>query len=77
MSQKAEAHKPGTVSRVIKVPEVNEEQAEVRIEGTDPLYGKIRIVNFLSDEMGNKHRLKEGDGVDVVICSDDIEPKKR
>jgi hypothetical protein len=77
MSHKAETHKPGTVSRVIKGPEVKEEQVEVRIEGTDPLYGKIRIVNFLCDEMGKKHPLKEGDGVDVVISSDDTEPKKR
>jgi hypothetical protein len=76
MSHKAETHKPGTVSRVFKLPEVKEEQAEVRIEGTDPLYGKIRIVNFLADEIGNKHRLKEGDGVDVVIRSDETEPKK-
>ena len=74
MSRKAETHKPGTVARVIKVPEVKEEQAEVCLEGADPLYGKIRIVNFLCDEMGKKHRLKEGEGVDVVIRSDQIEP---
>ena len=77
MSHKAETHKPGTVSRVFKVPEVKEEQAEIRLEGIDPSHGKIRIVNFLCDEMGKKHNLKEGDGVDVVITSEDTEPKKR
>ena len=76
MSHKAETHKPGTVSRVIKVPEVKEEKVEIRLEGTDPLYGKIRIVNFLNDDTGKKHRLKEGDGVDVVIRSDETEPNK-
>jgi len=76
MRRKAETHKSGTVSKIIRVPQVKEEQAEVRIEGADPLYGKIRIVNFLSDEMGKKLQLKEGDGVDVIIGSDEIEPNK-
>ena len=76
MSHKAETHKPGTVSRVIKVPEVKEEKVEIRLEGTDPLYGKIRIVDFLNDDTGKKHHLKEGDGVDVVIRSDETEPNK-
>jgi hypothetical protein len=76
MRHKAETHKPGTVSKIIGVPEVKEEQAEIKLEGADPFYGNIRIVNFLSDEMGERLRLKEGDGVDVVIGSDQIEPNK-
>jgi hypothetical protein len=40
------------------------------------LYGKIRIVHLLSDEMVKRLRLIEGDGVDVVIGSDEIEPNK-
>ena len=51
-----------------------EEQVEVRIEGTDSLYGKIRLVNFLRGEMRKKHRFSEGDRVDILDSSDDIEP---
>ena len=40
------------------------------------MYGKLRIVNFLMDEMGQRHRLQEGDGVDVVVGSDEVEPDK-
>jgi hypothetical protein len=72
MRRKAETRKRGTVLRVVDVPEVKEQQAEIRIDGSDPLYGKIWIVNFLSDEAGQKIRLKEGDGVDVIIASDDV-----
>ena len=74
--RRAETHKSGTVSKIFKVPGVEEEQAEVQIDATDPAYGTIRIVNFLADEMGKTHVLKEGDGVDVVIGSDGNEPKK-
>ena len=77
MSHKAETHKSGRVSKVIKAPEVKEEQIEIRIEGADPVYGKVRLVNFLCDEMGKKHRLQEGDAIDLVIRSDDTEPKKQ
>lgn len=73
MRRKAEIHKPGTVLRIVDVPEIKEQQAEIRIDGADPLYGKIRIVNFLSDEAGKKMRLKEGDGVDLIVGSDDAE----
>jgi hypothetical protein len=47
------------------------------LQGVDPLYAKIRIVNILSDEMGKATKLKRGDGVDVVIRSDDIKPEER
>ena len=72
MRRKAETHKRGTVLRVVDVPEVKERQAEIRIDDADPLYGKIRIVKFLSDEAGKKKRLKEGDGVDIIVASDDV-----
>ena len=38
-------------------------------------HGKIRIINFLFDETGKEMRLKEGDGVDVIIASDDTKAK--
>jgi hypothetical protein len=72
MRHKAEIHVPGSVSKVIRVPEVNDDIADVSF--IDPAYGKLRIVNFLVDEMGKKLRLKAGDGVSVVIGSDEVEP---
>lgn len=76
MRRKAETHKPGRVSKIIAPPAVKPEQAEISLEGADPLYAKIRIANILCDEMGKKLRLKEGDGVDVAISSNEIEPDK-
>ena len=73
MHRKAETHKPGNVSRIIDGVELKQEVAEISL--TDPAYGKLRIVNFLADEMGKKLRLKEGDVVDVVISSSEVEPK--
>jgi hypothetical protein len=77
MRRRAETHKPGKVSKIIKPPSVKTEQAEITLQSTDPLYAKIRIVNFLSDEMGKSTRLKEGDAVDVAIRSDEGEPDER
>ena len=34
--------------------------------------GKSGIAKFLSDEAGKKIRLKEGDGVDIIVASDDV-----
>ena len=73
MHRKAETHKLGSISRIVDGAEVKEELAEISL--TDPAYGKLRIVNFLADEMGKKLRLKEGDVVDVVISSSEVEPK--
>jgi hypothetical protein len=73
MHRKAETHKPGNVSRIIDGVELKQELAEISL--TDPAYEKLRIVNFLADEMGKKLRLKEGDVVDVVISSSEVEPK--
>lgn len=75
--RRAEKHNPGKVSKIITPPAVKIEQAEISLQGIDPLYGKIRIINFLTDEMGKQTSLKEGDGVDVAISSDEIEPEKR
>jgi hypothetical protein len=74
MRRRADTHKPGTVSKIIKPPTVKTEQAEISLEGADPVHAKIRIVIFLLDEMGRGTRLEEGDGVDVAIRSDEIEP---
>jgi hypothetical protein len=70
MHREAETHKPGSVSGILVGVE-NEEFAEITL--TDPADGKLRIVNFLVDEMGKKLRLKEGDVVDVIISSSEVE----
>lgn len=62
--------KPGKVSKVIHETAITEERAEIQIESADPVHAKIRIVNFSSDELGKTLRLKEGDGVDVIVGSD-------
>ena len=74
MRHKAETHKPGSVVRIISGSDGNEEQAEIGL--ADPAQGKLRIANFLLDDMDRKHRLKQGDAVDVVIGSDEVEPEK-
>ena len=76
MRRKAEAHKPGKVTKIVDGVEAREQLAEITVEEADPMYGKLRIVNFLMDEMGQKHRLQEGDGVDVVVGADEVEPDK-
>jgi hypothetical protein len=75
MRRRAETHRSGRVTNIVNDVEVREELAEINV-GTDPMYGKLRIVNFLMDEMGQKHRLQERDRVDVVVGSDDVEPKE-
>ena len=72
MRRRAETHRPGKVTKIVEGVEVREELAEITVQGSDPMYGKLRIVNFLIDEMGQKHRLQEGDGVDVIVGSDDV-----
>ena len=76
MRRKAETHKPGRVTKIVNGVEVKEELAEITLEGTDPAHAKLRIVNFLMDEMGKKQQLQEGDAVDVVVGSNEIEPRK-
>jgi hypothetical protein len=76
MHRRAETHKPGKVTKIVDGVEAREELAEITLEEADPMYGKLRIVNFLMDEMGQKHRLQEGDGVDVIVGSDEVQPEK-
>ncbi len=58
----------GTVERVIKpITPTQPEKAEIEIEEADDLYKEIRIENVVSDEKGQKARLKPGAKVDVVV----------
>ena len=72
MQREAETHRSGSVSRIIDGVELKEEVAEISL--ADPAHGKLRIVNFLVDEMGKKLRLKEGEEVDVIVSSTEFEP---
>ena len=74
MTRRTETRNPGKVTKIIHVPEVKEEQAEVEIDGAH-LSGRIRIVNFLRGRQGQAVRLHEGDHVDVIVRSDDVEPR--
>jgi hypothetical protein len=46
MRRKIETHKPGKVTKIIPVPEVTEEQAEVEIEGRSRCMGRFASSTF-------------------------------
>jgi predicted DNA-binding antitoxin AbrB/MazE fold protein len=59
---------PGTVEKIIKpVTSEEPEKAQIAIEGADHLYREIRIENTLTDESGQKVRLKPGAEVAVTV----------
>ena len=61
----------GSVQKVIKpvIPD-EPEKAQISIEEGDDLYREIRVENVVTDDKGNKARLKTGAAVDVVIEAD-------
>ncbi len=61
----------GTVQKIIK-PAISSqpEKAEIDIHGADDLYREIRIENVVTDEKGEKARLKPGAKVDVIVEAD-------
>ena len=71
MPEKGSVTLPGTVEKIIKSPHPSvPEKAEIAIEGADDLYREIRIKNALTDENGEKVRLKEGAEVEVTVEAD-------
>jgi len=63
--------KQGKVEKIIKPPVPGvPEKAEIAVEGADDLYREIRIENKLTDDHGNRVKLKAGADVDVVIEAD-------
>jgi hypothetical protein len=68
MSEKPSTTLPAVVEKVIK-PQVpgEPEKAQINVEGADHLYRELRIENTLTDENGEKVRLKPGTEVDVTI----------
>lgn len=68
MTEKPSATLPGTVEKIIKSPLPSQpEKAQISVEGADHLYREIRIENTLTDENGEKVRLKPGAHVEVTV----------
>ena len=64
----AKTTKPGTVEKVIRsVDPRDPEKAQINVQGAEPLYQEIRIVNRLTDENGAEVKLKEGAEVDLHV----------
>jgi hypothetical protein len=71
MTEKPSSTLPGTVERIIKSPISGEpEKAQIAVEGADHLYREIRIENTLTDENGDKVRLKPGAEVELIVEDD-------
>jgi predicted DNA-binding antitoxin AbrB/MazE fold protein len=67
----AKTTKPGTVEKLVKPVDPREpEQAQINIDGAEPLYQEIRIENTLTDQDGNEVKLKEGAEVEVHVEAD-------
>ncbi|HET9406802.1 MAG TPA: hypothetical protein VFO39_06155 [Candidatus Sulfotelmatobacter sp.] len=68
----------GTVHKVI-VPlnSVGPEKAQINIHGADDLYREIRIENELTDDNGQKAKLKPGSEVDVIVEADSSVTQKK
>ncbi|MFZ0730855.1 MAG: hypothetical protein WAM79_00895 [Candidatus Sulfotelmatobacter sp.] len=71
---KAIAILPGKVEKVIHPhPGSGEpEKAQIGVEGADHLYREIRVPNRLTDEEGQKVKLKEGTQVEVKIEAESV-----
>jgi len=68
MSEKPSTTLPGTVEKIIKPLSPDDtEKAQIAVEGADHLYREIRIENTLTDEKGDKVRLKPGAEVEVTV----------
>jgi hypothetical protein len=68
MTEKPSTTLPATVEKIIKpVIPGDPEKAQISIEGADHLYREIRIENTLTDEKGEKVRLKLGAEVEVTV----------
>ena len=68
MTEKATTTLPATVEKIIKpvVPGIPE-KAQIVVEGADHLYKEIRIENTLTDENGDKVKLKAGAEIAVTV----------
>jgi len=68
----------GTVQKVLKPLVPSEpEKAQIGVDEAEELYREIRIENVLTDENGEKVRLKPGDEVDVIVEADTEATEKK
>jgi hypothetical protein len=68
MNENASVTLPATVEKIIKSIAPGEpEKAQIAVEGADHLYREIRIENTLTDENGEKVRLRQGAEVEVTV----------
>lgn len=68
---------PGTVDKIIPSPRPNEpEMADIAVEGIDHLRQDFRIENALTDENGDRVKLKKGAQVDVTVTARDGNPDR-
>jgi hypothetical protein len=71
MTDKPNVTLPGKVEKLLESPRTGEpEKAQISVEGADTLYREIRIENSLTDENGDKVRLKQGADVEVTVEAD-------
>jgi molybdopterin-binding protein len=71
MSKKKRRRLRGTVKKVIRSMGSSEpEKAQIDIQEADDLYKEIRVENVLTDENGEKAKLKPGSEVDVIVEAD-------
>jgi hypothetical protein len=58
----------GTVDKILPaIGDLQQEKAQIAVEGAEPLYREIRIDNSLHDGAGNAVSLKVGTEVEVTI----------
>lgn len=71
MSEKPSTTLPATVEKIIPSRSPSEpEKAQISVEGADHLYRELRIENKLTDENGERVRLKPGAEVEVTISAE-------
>jgi hypothetical protein len=71
VSEKPGVTLPATVEKIIPPTFPHEpERAQISVEGADHLYREIRIENALTDQNGERVRLKPGAEVEVTIAAD-------
>jgi len=62
---------PAPVKKIIKPLGVGQpEKAEIDIHDAEDLYREIRIENALTNEHGERTKLKQGATVDVIVEAD-------
>ena len=71
MSKKKRKRLRGKVQKVLKpIMPLELEKAQISVDEADELYREIRVENALTDENGERVRLKPGAEVNVILEAD-------